>query len=56
MSAYYVLGTVKASDDTEVSKIKKASALMELPRQTNVTNTDNCLLYTSDAADDRYKV
>ena len=35
-----MLGTVKASDDTEVSKIKKASALMELPRQTNVTNTD----------------
>lgn len=37
---YYVLGTVKASGDTEVSKKKKASAVMELPRQINVTNTD----------------
>lgn len=35
-----MLGTVQGSSDTEVNKADKASALMELLRQTDISNTD----------------
>lgn len=35
-----MLGTVQGSSDIEVNKADKASALMELLRQTDISNTD----------------